>query len=37
LCKALGIIPEEKFLGMVFNAAELRFSRYYYTYDYVDE
>lgn len=37
LCKALEDIPEEKLLGLVFNAAELRFSRYYYTYDYAEE
>jgi len=34
LDKALEAIPEEKFLGLVFNAAEMKFSGYYYSYDY---
>ncbi len=37
LSRALEIIPEDKTLGMVFNAADMRFSGYYYSYEYSDE
>lgn len=37
LNKALETFPEDKVLGFVFNAAELRFSGYYYSYEYSDE
>ncbi len=37
LSKALETIPEEKALGMVFNAANMRFSGYYYSYEYSEE
>jgi len=37
LSKALEAIPEEKALGMVFNAANMRFSGYYYSYEYSEE
>jgi capsular exopolysaccharide synthesis family protein len=37
LTKALEAIPAEKVLGLVFNAAELRFSGYYYSYEYAEQ
>lgn len=37
LKRALEAIPEEKFMGLVFNAAEMKFSGYYYNYDYGTE
>jgi len=32
--KALGVVPNEKHLGVVFNAAELRYTQHYYAYNY---
>jgi len=37
LTRALETIPEEKSLGLVFNAAELKFSGYYYSYEYAKQ
>lgn len=37
LTKALEAIPEDKALGFVFNAAEMRFSGYYYSYEYAEQ